>query len=72
MYYLTQFDGVIYNGFLVIAKITPSNLCKSIHDIINYSSSTCPLESGKCRKDGENYKNLNIFLDEIKNNFHSF
>ena len=42
----------------VFPKITSTNLCKSIHDI-NYSTSICPFESGKCRK-GKNYKNWNI------------
>ena len=45
----------------MIVKITPANLCKPIHDIINYSTSICPFESGKCGKEGENYKNLNIW-----------
>ena len=39
MYYLTEFYDVIYSGFRVILKITLENLCKSIHDIINYSTS---------------------------------
>ena len=60
MYYLAKFDGVIQSGFRVIPKITPANLCKPIHDIINYSTSICPLESGKCGKEGKNYKNLNV------------
>ena len=30
------------------------------HDIINYSTSICPFEFGKCEKEGKNYKNLNI------------
>ena len=44
----------------------------SIHDVINYSTSTCPLESGKCGKEGkklqkfEYLENENSFLDEIK------
>ena len=36
----------------LIPKITSSNLCKPIHDIINYSTGICPLQSGKCRKEG--------------------
>ena len=57
--------------------MTPANLCKPIHDIINYSTSICPLESGKCGKEGEKLQkfeyleNEKSFLDEIKN-FHSF
>ena len=54
------------------------NLCKSIHDIINYSSSIRPFESGNCGKEGgklqkfEYLENEKSFLDEIKNIFHSF
>ena len=29
-----------------------ANLCKPIHDIINYSTSICPFVSGKCGKEG--------------------
>ena len=78
IYYLTKFDGVIQSGFSVIPNITPANLCKPIHDIINYSISICPFESGKCGKEEqklqkfEYLENGNSFLDEIKNIFHSF
>ena len=50
----------------------------SIHEIINYSTSICPFESGKCGKEGkkfkkfENLENEKSFLDETKNIFHSF
>ena len=57
MYYLTKFDDVIFSSFRVILKITSANLCKPIYDIMNYSTSTCPFESGKSGK-GKNYKNL--------------
>ena len=53
----------------------PANLCKSIHDTINYFTSICPLESGKCGKEGEKFKylkNEKSFLDETKSSFHSF
>ena len=53
IYYQTKFDGVIYSGSWVIPKITPANLCKSIHDIKNYSNSICSFESGKCGKEEE-------------------
>ena len=49
-----------------------------MHDIINYSTSICPFESGKCGKEGkksqkfEYLENEKRFLDEIKNIFHSF
>ena len=55
-----------------------SNLCKSVHDIINYSNSICPFQSGKCGKEEKKLKKLEYlkneksFLDEIKNIFHSF
>ena len=35
----------MWSSFWVIAKITSANLCKSIHDIINYSTSICPFIS---------------------------
>ena len=60
VYYLTKFDDVLYSSFRVIPKITSANSCKLNHDIINYSTSICPFESGKCGKEGKNYKNLNI------------
>ena len=62
----------------VIPKITSANLCKPIDDIINYSTSIYPFESGKCGKEGEKLQkfeypeNEKSFLDEIKNIFHSF
>ena len=64
--------------FELFQKITPANLCKPIYDIINYSTSICPFESGKCGKEGkkiqkfEYLENEKSFLDEIKNIFHSF
>ena len=35
----------------MIPKITPANLWKPIHDIINYSTSICSFEFGKCGKE---------------------
>ena len=49
-----------------------------VHDIINYSTSIFPFESGKCEKEGkklqkiEYFEHEKSFLDEIKNIFHSF
>ena len=49
-----------------------------MHDIINYSTSICPFESGKSGKKEtkiqtfEDLENGKSFLDEIKNIFHSF
>ena len=74
-YHLTKFDDVIQSSFWVIPKITSANLCKSIHDIINYSTSICPFESGKCEKKGKNLQkfeyleNEKCFLHKIKNIF---
>ena len=78
IHYLTKFDDIILSSFRVIPKITSANLCKSIHDIINYSTSIWPFEFGKCEKEGkklqkfEYLENETSFLDEIKNIFHSF
>ena len=78
IYYLTKFDDIILSSFLVIPKITSANLCKPIHDIINYSTSIWPFEFGKCGKEGKKLQKFeypeteNSFLDEIKNIFHSF
>ena len=58
MYYLTKFDGVIKSSFWVIPKITPASLYKPIHNIINYSTSICPFESGKRGKEEEKLNKL--------------
>ena len=78
-YYLTKLDEIIESGFWVIPKIISASLCKPIHDIINYSTSICPFESGECGKEGKKQKieyleNEKSFLDEITrwNIFHSF
>ena len=78
IYYLTKFDGVIQSGFGVIPNATPANLCKSIHNIINYSISICPFESGKCGKEEQKLQKIEYleneknFLDETDNIFRSF
>ena len=78
MHYLTKFDGIIWSGFWVIPKITPSNLHKPMHGIINYSTSICPFKSGKSGKEEEKIQKIEYiqneksFLDEIENIFHSF
>ena len=62
----------------VIPKITSANLCESSHDIINYSISIWPFESGNCGKEGkksqksEYLENEKSISDEIKIVFHSF
>ena len=38
--------------------MTPANLCKPVDDIINYSTSICPFESGKCGKEKEKLQKL--------------
>ena len=51
----------------LIPKIASRNLCKSIKNIINYSTSTCSLQSGKCGKEGkksEYPENKKSFIDE--------
>ena len=78
MYYLTKFYDEISSSFLAIAKITSANLCRPIYDVINYSTSICPFEFGKCGKEGkklqkfEYLENEKSFFDEIKNIFDSF
>ena len=68
----------MWSSFRVISKILSANLYKSIQDIINYSTSICPFESGKCGKEEkklqkiEYLENQKSFLDEIKIIFHSF
>ena len=57
--YLSKFD-VIKAVFWVITKMISANICKKIHDIINYSTAISPFESGKCGKERKKYKNLNI------------
>ena len=48
------------------------------YGVINYSTSTCHFESGKCGKERkklqkfEYLENEKGFLDEIRNIFHSF
>ena len=56
--YPTKFDDVMGSGFWVIAKIVSANLCKSVHGIINYSTSICPFESGKCGKEGKKLQKI--------------
>ena len=46
--------------FWVILKITSSNLCKPNYDIINYSTSICPFQSGKYGKEGKKLQKFQI------------
>ena len=43
-----------------------SNLCKPIHDIINYSTAICPFESGKCGKEEEKLQKFEYLENEKK------
>ena len=73
IYYLTKIDDVNINRFLSYSK---NYTCK--FDIINYSFSIFPLESGKSGNEGEKVQKFEYlenekgFLDETKNIFHSF
>ena len=49
-------SGTSDHGFWLILNIKSANLCKTIYDIINYSTSICPFASGKCGKDGRKIK----------------
>ena len=63
---------------ILMTDLTAANLCKPMHDIMNYSTSICPFESGKSGKEEEKIRKFEYleieksFLDEIKNIFHSF
>ena len=59
MYFLTWFDDAIKHVYQVISKITPTNLCKAVHDIVNYLSFIL-LNLGSVERNGKNYIN---FLD---------
>ena len=57
-------------GFWVIPKITSANLCKPVHDIINYFILICPFESKKMLKWKKNKKEKQEF--EYSENEKSF
>ena len=44
--------------------MTSANLCKPNHDIINYSTSICPFESGKCGKEGKKLQKFEYLENE--------
>ena len=56
----------------LIPKDTSANLWEPIHDIINYSTCICPLQSGKCRKEWDKLQKIEYlekeksFLNEKK------
>ena len=39
------------NKYWYMCASAAINLCKPIHDIINYTTSICPFESEKCEKE---------------------
>ena len=45
-------------------KITSANLCKPIHDSINYFTFLCPSESGKCEKEGKKLRKFKYVENE--------
>ena len=63
---------------VVFELFISANLCRPIHDIINYSTSICHFESEKCGKEGkklqkfEYLENEKSFFNEIKSIFYSF
>ena len=64
IYYLTKCEYVMESHFLFILKFTCRNLCKPVHDIINYSNSICPFESRKCEKEGTKLQKFEYLENE--------
>ena len=65
--------GAIQSSFRVLPNIAPANLCKPIHEIINYSTSIWPFESGKCGKEKDKLQKFEYLENEraitwLKNN----
>ena len=61
MYYLTKYGDVIWSDVWVIPKITSANVCKPIHDIINFNPlSFVFLHLESVERQGKKIKNLNI------------
>ena len=72
IYYLTKFDGVIQSSFWVIPNIAPANLCKPIHDILNYSTYICPFEFWKCGKEEKISRKRKELFRRNKKHFSQF
>ena len=53
--------------FELILKIPSANLCKPIYEIINYSTSICPFEPEKSRKEEKKLQNFEYLQN--KNSF---
>ena len=64
MYYFNKFDDVISSGFWVIPKITSANICKSIHDIIDYFTSIYPFKFESCGKEAKKLQTFCISLEQ--------
>ena len=64
--------------FELFQKNTFANLCKPIHDIINYSNFIFPFKSRKCEKEGGKLQKFEFLdnekspVDGMKSIFHSF
>ena len=56
IYYLTKFDSTVFE---LLQKITSANLCKSIHDTINFPLLFVLLNVKSVERKGEYYKILN-------------
>ena len=54
-----------YLIFRTIPEITFPNLCKTIHEIINYPTSICPLNLEIKERKEKNYKKMNILKTKI-------
>ena len=54
----------MWGSFWVIAKTASANSCKQIYDIINYSISICPFESGNCGKEGKKLHKIEYLENE--------
>ena len=50
------------------SRITSANLWEPIHDAINYSTSVCPCESGKCGNEGKKLQKIE-YLENGKSFF---
>ena len=67
----------VHKNFFISYILSDQVWYKPIDDIINYSTSICPFESGKCGKEEEKLQKFEYlekeksFLDKIKNIFYS-
>ena len=54
----------MWSRFWVIVEVLSANLCKSVHDTINYSTSICPFESEKYGKEGKRLQKIEYVENE--------